>query len=125
MFVLGVHVWCWCLAVCRHALGYGHVTDGGIRTSVKNGQRAHVATVTLLVCKVFVGRVLDVGVGDAGRYLTRAPHGYDAVRQPYTLLADTCAYGVYAHTQAYVAYVVTVQLLAPCFVDGSCCQSES
>jgi hypothetical protein len=114
-----------CVCVRRHAVGFGHVTDGVVMKSAKYKQRVHVSVVTLLVCKVFVGKSLEVEPGDGGRLLTRAPEGFDSVRQPYSFLADTHAYGVYAHSQAQVAYMVTLQLVAPCFVDGSCCEPQS
>jgi hypothetical protein len=80
--------------------------------------------VSVLVCNVFVGNTLQLEPGSKSQDMTRAPDGYDSLRQTYSVLPDTNAYAVFAHSQACVAYVVTVQLLSPCFVDKSCCAAS-
>jgi hypothetical protein len=106
------------------SLGFGHVSDATIQVSPKDGSRTHCATVSVLVCNVFVGNTLQLEPGSKSQDMTRAPDGYDSLRQTYSVLPDTNAYAVFAHSQACVAYVVTVQLLTPCFVDKSCCAAS-
>lgn len=97
-----------------YAMHFGHFSN-----AVTADGQWHRINVTVLLCKVNVGRQRDFGTEECPS-LVMPPEGFDSVTGTTTNGGGTRMHVVYANAQVVVTHVVELQTVTPCRPQAYC-----